>query len=280
MGPCFRNRSARLRAAAVRIRDGLAAARRQQRVDPPVEQLRDRTRVVVRHERGELARPGRADLGDHDDRAAGEVGAEPRAPAQDILGRHLALAQLLEQAAPQARRLLLARLVERDAGHRRERRQVEHLPRFGRRRRRPGEHRDHPDRLAARVDGGGELDLGRQLRGSGAAARRDMAAHGRKPAPLGAGHDGRDPGRGDHDRDRAPDALGGQHGDALHALAVQHGLDHLLMDLAQQREAGGLAFVGSCRLLGAHRSFITVGGRRGRVFGQRANSPLRPLSSW
>ncbi len=68
----------------------VASARGQDRVDPVPERLGDRSLVLARDQRRRVARARRAHLGDHGDRAARQVAAEPRGAAGGFRGRRRA----------------------------------------------------------------------------------------------------------------------------------------------------------------------------------------------
>ena len=108
---------------------------RHQRVDAAVVgDLRQRPGHLVGHQRRQVAQPLAGRLGAQRDGAVGEVAAEARRAADDVVAiGHGAGAQLLEQRAAQVLLDLVARVGDRQLGQHRDGRQVQELGRLGRR---------------------------------------------------------------------------------------------------------------------------------------------------
>ena len=125
--------------------------------------LGQRARHVLGDRRDDVARTIGVQLRAQRDRAAAEVAAQPRAAAHELVGRQPAAGpQILEERAAQVLLDLVARLLDRDLGQRRDGREMQVLGGLGGGRGRALEHEHRADGLVARRD----RDLG------GEAARR------------------------------------------------------------------------------------------------------------
>ena len=164
---------------------------------------------------------------------------EPPGAAHDVGGLEVvARAELVDERAAQVVLDLLARLGERDLGETGDRREVQVFGGVRGRGLATPEQQDRPDELVAAADRrfGGDDDG--HAGGPVADAVGHVAAQVVQSGVLAAGERGRAEAR-NHDRHGRTRRLGGEPRDALQAVAVQHGLDHLQVHLPQAREVRG-----------------------------------------
>ncbi len=262
------------------------AATRQERIHAPVEMLCEGTRGVLGDRRHDVARAVARELGAQRDGARGQVAAQARGPADDLVALEVRpRPEILEERAAEVLLDLLARLLDGDLGERGDRREVQELGRLGRARRAEQQH--GADELVARRD----RHLGRdRLRDAGGPVGHsvgDVAAQF-LAAAVAPGRTGGRHGRADarhDDRDRRAGGVGGEHRHALQPVAAQDGVEHLQVDRPEPghearrsgRSAGGSGGAVRGGGLVAHRYAPQVTAAAGSGWACSTSSPASPV---